>query len=340
MKGIRMTINKSEQTVKETTSELTSTDRFIHLLARLGINRGKHRVEPGLYALGNPIADSPVFVTANYALSFDALRTSLITIDCYILVLDTKGINVWCAAGKGTFGTEELENRINVTSLNQVVKHRKLILPQLGAPGVAAHEIKTNTDFHVAYGPVRASDIPEYMKIQEATPEMRRVSFNFKDRLLLVPVEFVSMLILLLVATPILYFIGGLLTSISVAAAILAGVVLFPILLPWIPTHNFSTKGFILGGVVALPFALFQILTGQDTTWWQSLSQSLAFLLTLPAITAYLSLNFTGATTFTSRSGVKREIYKYIPFMAWTFGGGIVLSITLILIKLLGVQNV
>ena len=335
-----MRINKSELIVKGTTSELTLADRFIHFLIRLGINRSKYRVDPGLYALGNPIADSPVFVTANYALSFDALRTSIATIDCYILVLDTNGINVWCAAGKGTFGTEELENRINVTSLDQVVNHRKLILPQLGAPGVAAHEIKANTGFHIEYGPVRAGDISEYMKIQEATSEMRRVSFNLKDRLLLVPVEFVSMLILLLVVTPILYFIGGLLTSISVAVAILAGVVLFPILLPWIPTPNFSTKGFILGGLIALPFALFQILTGQDTTWWQSTSQSLAFLLTLPPITAYLSLNFTGATTFTSRSGVKREIYKYIPFMAWTFGGGILLSITLSLIELLGAQNV
>jgi len=246
MKEIIMTINKSEQTVKETTSELTFANRFIHFLLRLGINRGKYRVEPGLYALGNPIVDSPVFVTANYALSFDALRTSLSNIDCYILVLDTKGINVWCAAGKGTFGTDELVNRIGVTALDQFIKHKKLILPQLGAPGVAAHEIHQRTGFHVEYGPVRASDIPEYIRRQEVIPEMRRVSFNFKDRLLLVPVEFVSMLILLLVATPILYFIGGLLTSISVAAAILAGVVLFPILLPWIPTHNFSTKGFML----------------------------------------------------------------------------------------------
>jgi hypothetical protein len=331
-----MTINKPERTVNGTTSELTFANRFIHFLIRLGINRGKYRINPGLYALGNPITDSPVFVTANYALSFDALRTSLTNIDCYILVLDTKGINVWCAAGKGTFGTEELTNRINVTSLNQVVKHRKLILPQLGAPGVAAHKIKTITGFHVVYGPVRASDIPEFMKIQEATPEMRRVSFNLKDRFLLVPVEFVSMLIPLLIATTILYFIGGILTSISVAAAILAGVVLFPILLPWIPTHNFSTKGFILGGLITIPFALSQFFPSPDPPLWQSTSRAVAFILTLPAITAYLSLNFTGATTFTSRSGVKREIYKYIPIMAWTFGGGLVLSITITLIEVVG----
>ena len=121
-------------------------------------------------------------------------------------------------------------------------------------------------------------------------------------------------------------------TSISVASAILAGVVLFPILLPWLPTHNFSTKGFILGVIIALPFALFQIVASPDSIWWYTTIRFLAFLLILPPITAFLSLNFTGATTFTSRSGVKGEIYKYIPIMAWMFGGGLVLTITITLI--------
>ena len=82
-----------------------------HLAARFRIRRGKHRVTPGLYALGSPTPESPVFVSANYTLSFDALRSSLAGVDGYILVLDTHGINVWCAAGKGTFGTDELVNR-------------------------------------------------------------------------------------------------------------------------------------------------------------------------------------------------------------------------------------
>ena len=90
-----------------------------------------HRVEPGLYSLGNPMPESPVFVTANYTFSFDALRSSLKGIDGYILVLDTQGVNVWCAAGKGTFGTDELVFRITATRLHEVVKHRVVILPQL-----------------------------------------------------------------------------------------------------------------------------------------------------------------------------------------------------------------
>src|SRR3990170_3965571 len=96
---------------------------------------------PGLYGLGNPTPDSPAFITANYTLSFDALRSALAGRDGYILVLDTEGINVWCAAGKGTFGTDELVGRVESTGLGVVVRHRRLILPQLGAPGVAAHEV-------------------------------------------------------------------------------------------------------------------------------------------------------------------------------------------------------
>ena len=45
--------------------------------------------------------------------------------------------------------------------------------------------------------------------------------------------------------------------------------------------------------------------------------------LALPPVTAYLSLNFTGATTFTSKTGVEREMATYVPVMAWLFGSGV-----------------
>jgi CO dehydrogenase/acetyl-CoA synthase gamma subunit (corrinoid Fe-S protein) len=102
----------------------------------------RYTVEPGIYAIGEPTAESPVFVSANYRLSFNRLRSGLAGRDGWILVLDTKGINVWCAAGKGTFGTEELVNRIETVGLGGIVAHRKLIVPQLGAPGISAHEVK------------------------------------------------------------------------------------------------------------------------------------------------------------------------------------------------------
>ncbi len=164
---------------QSTTSTLTSTNLWDHTLARMGINRAMHRVDPGLYKLGNPTAESDVFVTSNYTLSFDALRSALPGIDAYILVLDTFGVNVWCAAGKGTFGTEEVIHRVKDTKLADVVSRRVLILPQLGAPGVAAHEVKKATGFRVEYGPIRADDLPEYLKTHKATPEMRNANVPY-----------------------------------------------------------------------------------------------------------------------------------------------------------------
>lgn len=321
--------------VRPTTSTITLANRWDHFLVRFRVNRSGHRVEPGLYALGHPQKESPVFVTANYTLSFDALRCALAGLDGYVLVLDTQGINVWCAAGKGTFGTDELVRRIEATGLSRVVSHRVLILPQLGAPGVAAHEIKRRTGFKVEYGPVRAKDLPEYLHTHTATPEMRRVRFDLMDRLVLIPVEVVASLLPTLVVAAVLSLLSGFLPAAAAVAAILSGVVLFPILLPWLPTSNFSTKGFILGAAVALPFAAAAFWAGPDSAWWWRFGAALTYLLALPPVTAFLALNFTGSTTFTSKSGVKREIFGYIPAMAWAFGTGIVLTLVLPLVRML-----
>jgi len=315
-----------------TSSRLSAADHRDHFLARVGVRRGEHRVKPGLYALGCPSPESPVLVTANYTLSFDALRSALPGIDAHLLVLDTQGINVWCAAGKGTFGTDEVVRRVIASGLKDVVSHRKLILPQLGAPGVAAHEVKKRTGFWVEYGPVRAQDLPEYLQTRQATPEMRRVRFSLRDRLVLIPVDVVQTFLPTLLAAVVLYFLGGWSSSLAAVAAAWAGVILFPILLPWLPTRNFSTKGFFLGGLVGLPFAASAFFRHPDWVWWRQAGQALEFLLAMPAVTAFLALNFTGSTTFTSRTGVRREMFAYIPAMAWAFGTGLLLAIILVFV--------
>jgi hypothetical protein len=326
----------TEPKIYSTTSQLTFTDRLDHSLARCGINRSVHRVGPGLYTLGRPTPDSPVFVTANYSLSFDALRSSLLKIDCYILVLDTKGINVWCAAGKGTFGTGELVIRINITGLASVVSHRILILPQLGATGVSAHEVKKRTGFSVEYGPVQAKDLPEYLKTRKTTPGMRRVHFNLAERMGLIPVELVKWLPYLVIISAGLYLLSGPLAASGAAVAVLAGIVLFPILLPYLPTKDFSSKGFILGGLTALPFAVAAYRYGTDADVWFRLVRALAPILVMSPVTAFISLNFTGSSTFTSVTGVRREIFNYGPVMALMFTSGIVLLIILTILHLIG----
>lgn len=323
-----------QESIFRTDHQIKLKDILDHLQARWGINRMKHKVEPGLYKIGKPGPESPVFVTANYTLSFDALRSSLKDIEGYILVLNTFGINVWCAAGKGTFGTEELVRRIEETNLAEIINHRNLILPQLGAPGVSAHEVKEKSGFHIKYGPVRAEDIPEYMSTKKVSAEARRVKFTLGDRLTLVPVELKQVVLPMLLLTVVLFFTVGLIPALALLGSGIAGTVLFPAMLPWLPTKNFSTKGFILGGIVASGFGLVHLLGNLHQPLIFILVSTLAYVITLPPVTAFLSLNFTGATTFTSRSGVRKEINTYFPVMVWMAGGGLLLFIATIIISL------
>ena len=158
---------------------------------------------------------------------------------------------------------------------------------------------------------------------------MRQVRFSLYDRVVLIPVELTGVLVYLLA-------VGLLLGSTPGVAAILAGVVLFPILLPWLPTANFSTKGFILGTLVALPLAVELLLRSSESPLLSRAGLALAYMLILPSVTAYLALNFTGSTPFTSRTGVRREIFAYARTMAWMFGIGLALNLVLILVGALG----
>ena len=288
---------------------------------RAAIGRSHYRIPPGLYAVGSPTNRSPVLLSANYKLSFDALRGVLGGRDAWILVLDTRGINVWCAAGKGTFGTAEVVRSVAACGLADVVLHRRLVAPQLGAPGIAAHEVQMATGFRVVYGPVRAKDLPAFLDARlTATPEMRRVRFDLRDRLLLVPVELVTGLRYALPAAALTLALGGLgprgyslanvattgLTSAGVVlASFLTALVLGPALLPWLPGRAFALKGVWLG--VALAFGL--AATGTFGSWLDTL----AWLALVPAMTSFLVMNFTGASTFTSLSGVLREMRVAVP---------------------------
>jgi hypothetical protein len=331
-----LTDNQRVPEIRTTTSTITFTDRLDHVLTRWGWKRENHRVEPGLYRLGNPDPDAPVFASANFTLSFDALRSALAGSDAWILVLDTKGINVWCAAGKGTFGTEELVRSIGCSGLPGVIRHRKIILPQLGAPGISWPEVMRRSKFQVEYGPVRAKDLPEYLKTHTATPAMRRVEFPLKDRLVLTPVEFVHTALAMVIVAALLWFLAGPVAALAAVSAVLAGTVLFPALLPYIPTKDFSTKGLILGLVIAIPFAV-SFSTNPALPGWANAAGAAMALLIVPAVIAYFALNFTGCTTFTSRTGVKKEIFRYMPVMALMAGTGVVLGIMLGISRLAGV---
>ncbi len=308
--------------VPQVGTNLNWSDRVGHWQMRWGFGRDRYRVAPRLYAVGTPNDRSPVLVSANYKMSFDLLRQSLDGLDAWILVIDTRGINVWCAAGKGTFSSREIVRQLSRCELDRVISHRTLIVPQLGAPGVAAHQVKRDSGFAVIYGPVRANDLKAFLAAgMKATPEMRRVTFSTLDRLVLTPVELTGMVKPALWAALVLFIAGGIgpdLFSIDAAltrgtialgcllAGILTGAVVVPLLLPWIPGRAFALKGALFGLLVSL-----LMLAGIEMKG--SWPDTLALLLALPAVSSYCAMNFTGSTTFTSPSGVEKEMRRAIP---------------------------
>ena len=306
-------------------SHLAWRDHLGACLARWGIGRMSYLVPPGLYAIGQPTAAAPVIVTANYKMTYDIVRRALDGCDIWLLVLETYGINVWCAAGKGTFGTDELVRRVEASGLARVVSHRRLILPILGAAGVAAHQVARRCGFTVSYAAIRATDLPEYLRNgMVTTPTMRTLTFSLYERLVLIPVEVVLQLKTLAVTSALVMLAGALAGNFALAltalgaflGATFCGLVAGPLLLPWLPGKSFAVKGLAVGLLWTL---FFYAWSGGD---WSPLATAAALFL-LPAVSAYHTLNFTGCTPFTSRSGVKKELRLGLPAMvaALALGG-------------------
>lgn len=297
-----------------------------------------YTVDPGLYAMGTPDENSPVLVTANYKMSFDRLRRAWHPKDAWILVLDTNGINVWCAAGKKTFGTNELVSRIQSSGLANIVSHRKIILPQLAAPGVAAHKIRRACGFTVVYGPVEAEDLPAFMdKGMTATRQMRTKRFPMEERAVLIPMEFFPAAKWMASLMLIFFLLGGVgfsgawwagvrihgtFAALMLAGGLVAGSVLTPLLLPWIPGRAFAAKGAIAGLLTSCAIAAAAGQALNHPGFWM---EAAGMALIATAAAAFMGMNFTGASAYTSLSGVRREMRAAVPAMIAAAVVGLVL---------------
>jgi hypothetical protein len=261
-------------------------------------------------------------VTANYKLSLDALRKELTGINAWILVIDTRGINVWCAAGKGTFSADEIALQVQRAHLSEIVSHRELILPQFGATGTASHELKQKCGFKAIFGPLRASDLPQFLSNNKQADEgMRTVTFTIVERLILVPVEISLIWKIFAIVTLAIFILSGIgpdiysleaawqrgiTATVATILAILAGALITPAFLPWIPGRQFWLKGILAGGVIGLAHFFF-ISTNSN------ILENIGILVWIAATASYMAMNFTGATPYTSLSGVEIEMRRGLP---------------------------
>jgi acetyl-CoA decarbonylase/synthase complex subunit gamma len=174
----------------------------------------------------------------------------------------------------------------------------------------------------------------------KVTPEMRIMTFPLKDRAVLIPIEFFAAAKPFLIIAPVLFILGGiggpdgfwtnaanygLFAVIALLGAVLGGAVLNPLLLPYLPGHAFSVKGFSIGIIIAL---LLLYIWGINLQTWAGIMEPLAWLLIIPAVAGFLAMNFTGCSTYTSISGVKREMRWALPTQIAASVAGLLIWIT------------
>ncbi len=217
------------------------------------------QVKPGVYAVGDPGRDSPLLVTGNFELTVRRLVRAIEgELEAWILVVDSGGINVWCAAGGGFLTADKIIGALHISGLSEVLEHHALILPQLCANGVEGWRIREQTGWGVHWGPARAVDIPDYLaRGRKKTDDMRWVTFPLCDRLEMTAVTlgFYALLILI----PIAIFWRSMFWPILIALAALSA--FYAVTLPWLPGRDGLAK--------SLPLALiaFAGMLVYSTIW-------------------------------------------------------------------------
>jgi ferredoxin len=284
---------------------------MIHLMGYIFVNivHTLLRVFPspsktGLIRIGAPDRNSLVFLTCNYRLTLERVKKALRGVDCYLLVANSRGINVWCAATGGLLTNHDVVSVLKTSGIEELVDHRKVVLPQLAATGVEEKTLRRMTGWKVIWGPVYAKDIPAFMenKLMKTT-EMRMVGFTWTERIEMAvawafPISVVSALIAFAFwrgAIPhLILMIWGLSFLVFVS---------FPLYSDWLAPRSGKRIGFIffdfvLGGIQLILWSAFLAglavylnLTG-DFSWefifrWGFLS-FVAILI--------LSLDLTGST--------------------------------------------
>ena len=266
-------------------------------------------IETGLVEIGKPDENSPVFVTCNYDLTVRRVLKALKGLDCYLLIAPSNGINVWCASCGGDFNEHSIITAIKITDINEKVKHRTLILPQLSAPGIDTKRVYEETGWRVEFGPVYAKYIPSYIKNgYRKTEEMRLVKFGILDRIEMASIYFFT---ITLIMTPILYLIAKffpnlttnplrwILTLTGLGAGIIYGTYLIS---PSLPIKSGVKRVILIELIVLLGLLSYGFTHGSPLRYLDMIAYSMliAFL---------IGVDFNG-TLPTEKSGLGEWYYK------------------------------
>jgi ubiquinone/menaquinone biosynthesis C-methylase UbiE len=278
-------------------------------------------IEPGLYIYGNPTEKSPVMVTANYQLTVRRVSTALQQQNSYLLVADTMGENVWCAARGDKFSTKEIAEVIKATRINELVEHRRIILPQLAAGGIDHRDVKKETGWKARFGPVYARDIPAYLQTGKKDEKQRSVSFRLRERfeMALQQSFFLSKFFFLWL------FLTGLIgkmifpsfylfeINVLLLPILWLSYLLFALLFPIFPTRSFLKRSIMYGFFLAILFAAFGQYVHYGNLIWMSQLFVVGF-----AMGHFLGMDYSGATPISKPTDIDKEYPTMIILLGTT----------------------
>jgi NAD-dependent dihydropyrimidine dehydrogenase PreA subunit len=217
------------------------------------------RAPTGLGRVGAPGPTSPVLLTGNYRLTVERVRRALAGRDVWLLVANSRGINVWCAATGGLLTDHDVISVLKTSGIGRLVHHRRVILPQLAATGIVGPHVRDRTGWTVVWGPVDAASIPAYLAAgrSEGRDAARTVGFPWPERLEMAVAWAFPISLLALLVWPV--WPGGVLPLVALvwgfALALFLG---FPLYQPWLRTTR-RHRGLVLfdWGERGLPVGLW-----------------------------------------------------------------------------------
>ncbi|SDG26865.1 acetyl-CoA decarbonylase/synthase gamma subunit [Methanolobus vulcani] len=123
-------------------------------------------VDPGMYKVGEPTADSPVLVTTNFALTYYTVESDIASnkIDCFLWAIDTDGIGVEAAVAGGQLTAEKIKKGIEESGfdLKKDTTHNTVVIPGLAAR--LQGDVEDATGANVMVGPADSGRIPGWME--------------------------------------------------------------------------------------------------------------------------------------------------------------------------------
>jgi len=120
--------------------------------------------DPGVYVIGEPKDDSPIFVTSNYRLTKIAVEIDIkgANLDALLLVVDSEGIGIESAVAGGQFSAGSIAEATKEFKVFDKVNHRILIIPGMSAR--LSGSLEDEADAFVLVGPRDSSAIGKYIK--------------------------------------------------------------------------------------------------------------------------------------------------------------------------------